>query len=49
MESLRADANDSHIDGELVTGAHLAEKMIVVFEIHRTGLAETMVRVAKTN
>ncbi len=47
METLRADTDDSQINGEPIARPHLPHKMGVVFEIHRPGLALPVVGVAE--
>ena len=47
METLGADADDSQINGEPVAGAHLPDKMGMVFEIHGPRSAPAVVGVAE--
>ncbi len=47
MEALRADSHDPQINREPIAGAHLPDKMEVVFEIHGPRFASAVVGVAE--
>jgi len=47
MEALGADSDDAQINGQPIAGAHLADKMEVVFKIHGSGFAKTVACVAE--
>lgn len=47
METLGADSDDSQINCQPIAGAHFADKVDVVFEIHRARLAATVIGVAE--
>ena len=47
MEALGADPDHSQINGEPIAGAHLPDKMRVVFEVHGPRFATTVIGIAK--
>lgn len=49
VEALGADSDDSQINGEGIAGAHLPDKMGVVFEVHGSRFAATVVGIAEAD
>jgi hypothetical protein len=49
MEALGAESDYSQINGEPIAGAHLPDKVGVVFEIHSPRFATTVVGIAEAD